>query len=212
MGRTMRSRGVSSYRSNKRSKRGNKLSRRLSKRRFKRSNKRSNRRLNRKSFKRVSKHKRNNRKNYKGGTPPKSPRMIMEEAAARVEAVRAADEQEKRQREEAMGGLRDGPGLTDIDYEKSKSVHPGDLNIGELYICVPGKMVLLNGREGPMFAGEPRIRVPDNKRAFGIKFLGRGGRNDRLYNIMYMTGKERGTESKMGEMGTTHFFFNYPYS
>ncbi len=68
MGRTMRSRGFSSYRSNKRSKRGNKLSRRLSKRRVKRSNKRSNRRLNRKSFKRVSKRIRNNRKSgYVGG-------------------------------------------------------------------------------------------------------------------------------------------------
>ena len=67
MRRTMHSRGVSSYRSNKRSKRGNKLSRRLSKRRVKHSNKRSNRRLNRKSFKRVSKRIRNNRKSY-GGT------------------------------------------------------------------------------------------------------------------------------------------------
>jgi len=76
----MRSRDVSSYRSNKRSKRGNKLSKRISKRRVKRSNKRSNkrlnkrsnRRLNRKSFKRVSKRMRNNRKSYRrrGGAPP----------------------------------------------------------------------------------------------------------------------------------------------
>ena len=77
---SIRSRGVSSYRSKKRTKRrGNKLSRRLSKRRVKRSNKllnkrsnkRSNRRLNRKSFKRVSKHKRNNLKSYRrrGGAP-----------------------------------------------------------------------------------------------------------------------------------------------
>lgn len=76
MGRTMRSRGASSYRSNKRSKRGNKLSRRLSKRRVKRTtkrsnkrlNKRSNRPLNRKSFKRAFKRRRNNRKSY-GGNP-----------------------------------------------------------------------------------------------------------------------------------------------
>ena len=83
MGGNMRSRGVSSHRSNKRSKRGNKLSKRiskrLSKRRVKRSNKRSNRRLNkrsnrrlnRKSFKRVSKRMRNNRRSFRrrGGAP-----------------------------------------------------------------------------------------------------------------------------------------------
>ena len=79
MGRTMRSRGVSSYRAKKRSKRGNKLNKRLSKRRVKRTtkrsnkrlNKRSNRRLNRKSFKRVSKRMRNNRKSFRkrGGAP-----------------------------------------------------------------------------------------------------------------------------------------------
>ena len=72
MGRTMRSRGVSSYRAKKRTKRrGNKLSRRLSKRRVKRTTKRSNRRLNRKSFKRVSKRMRNNRKSFRrrGGAP-----------------------------------------------------------------------------------------------------------------------------------------------
>ena len=81
MGRTMRSRGVSSYRARKRH--GNKLSKRISKRRVKRTtkhlnkrsnrrlNKRSNRRLNRKSFKRVSKRMRNNRKSFRrrGGAP-----------------------------------------------------------------------------------------------------------------------------------------------
>ena len=56
----MRSRGVSSYRSNKRGKRSsNKLSRRLSKRRIRR----SNRRLNRRVSKRMS----NNRKSFRGG-------------------------------------------------------------------------------------------------------------------------------------------------
>ena len=75
MGRTMRSRGVSSYMAKKRTKRhGNKLSRRISKRRVKRttkrSNRHSNRRLNRKSFKRASKHMRNNRKSYRRGGGP----------------------------------------------------------------------------------------------------------------------------------------------
>lgn len=77
MGRTMRSRGVSSYRAKKRTKRrGNKLSRRISKRRVKRSNKRSNRRLNKRSNKRlnrrVSKRMRNNPKSFRrrGGAPP----------------------------------------------------------------------------------------------------------------------------------------------
>ena len=76
MERSTRSRGVSSYRGKKRvkrSKRDNKLSRRLSRGRNKMS-KKSNRRLNKKrTFKRVSKRMRNNRKSYKGGTPP--PRM-----------------------------------------------------------------------------------------------------------------------------------------
>tara|TARA_B100000900_G_C20596116_1_gene723484 strand:+ start:1035 stop:1694 length:660 start_codon:yes stop_codon:yes gene_type:complete len=68
MGRTMRSRGVSSYRSNKRNKRGNKLSKRI-KRISRRRNKMSkrNNRLNRKSFKKNSKRMRNNRKSYGGG-------------------------------------------------------------------------------------------------------------------------------------------------
>jgi hypothetical protein len=71
----MRSRGVSSYRSNKRGKRSsNKLSKRLSKRRVKRSNKRSNKRLNKRSnrrLNRVSKRMRNNRKSFRrrGGAP-----------------------------------------------------------------------------------------------------------------------------------------------
>ena len=72
MSRTMRSRGVSSYRTKKRSKRrGNKLSRRLSKRRVKRttkrSNKRSNRRSNRRLNRRVSKRMRNTRKSFRRG-------------------------------------------------------------------------------------------------------------------------------------------------
>jgi len=77
MGRTIHSRGVSSYTTKKRGNRSsNKLSKRLSKRRVKHSNrrlnKRSNRRLNRKSFKRVSKRMRNNRRSYRrrGGSHP----------------------------------------------------------------------------------------------------------------------------------------------
>ena len=85
MGRTMRSRNVSSYRSNKRSKRGNKLSKRLSKRRVKRTNKRSNKRLNKRSnrrLNRVSKHKRNNRKSFRrrGGAPMGSAPHRLDEA------------------------------------------------------------------------------------------------------------------------------------
>ena len=188
MGRTMRSRGISSYRSNKRSKRGNKLSKRISKRRVKRSNKRSNRRLNRKSFKRVSKRMRNNRKNYKGGTPPQSP---------------------YRKVKEKTDTLFELPSMsipTDINYDVSKRVHPGDLITDKLYICVPK----INERAGPMFAGEPKIMVPDNKSAFGIKFLGREDR-DRLYNIMYMTGEKKGTTESNWDMGTTYYFFSYPY-
>ena len=79
MGRTMRSRGVSSYRTKKRTKRrGNKLSRRLSKRRVKRTTKRSNKRSNKRLNRRASKHMRNNRKSYRkrGGKLKLSPEQI----------------------------------------------------------------------------------------------------------------------------------------
>ena len=96
MSRSMRSRGVSSYRGNKRS--SNKLSRRLSKRRvkrsYKRSNRRSNKRLNRKSFKRVSKRMRNNRKSFRrrGGAP--APHRL--EEAIMVESKRREAIESKR--------------------------------------------------------------------------------------------------------------------
>ena len=134
MGRTMRSRGVSSYKSNKRGKRSsNKLSKRLSKRRVKGTNKRINRRLNRKSFKRVSKrmrkfNKSNRRQNnmFLGGDPNDPPYVL------RCTKWRSAGTEEKKYIEYCI--TVNGPDIKEYEiwrrWSECKKLDVGCYNLG----------------------------------------------------------------------------------
>lgn len=192
---SMRSRGVSSYRSNKRSKRGNKLSKRLS---YKRSNKRSNRLLNRKSFKKVSKRTRNNRKSFRrrGGAPGALRQSARDERTGEYITGENISKLEARAVDDAERLLQDKTRVKCTDYTTKTGTWPfyTEVQKFELEVTVNGSptktiyrtwdeiLKFINGLENKwnIMAGEDTKKFIDSYR----RKIKRAYNTSNFYNII----------------------------